>query len=51
MLEAESGYIMESPEVGEFRQCILDASWAKAEAALLRIGVPDAHTLAVRPYH
>jgi WD repeat-containing protein 26 len=39
---------MESPEVAEFRQCILDASWAQAEAALLRIGVPNDQTLAVR---
>jgi hypothetical protein len=46
-LEAESGYVMESSEVAEFRQCILDASWAQAEAALLGIGVPDDHTLKV----
>jgi hypothetical protein len=47
-LEAESGYVMESPQVAEFRQCILEASWTQAEAALLRIGVPGGHPLAVR---
>jgi len=35
-LEAESGYTMESSEVSDFRQCILDGAWASAEAALLR---------------
>ncbi|OCH88195.1 WD40 repeat-like protein [Obba rivulosa] len=40
-LEAESGYVMEAPEVAEFRKCILDASWDRAEAALLRLGVGD----------
>ncbi|KAL6301773.1 WD40 repeat-like protein [Sparassis latifolia] len=40
-LEAESGYTMESPEVSEFRKCILDASWDSAEAALMRLGVAD----------
>ena len=40
-LEAESGYTMESPEVAEFRRCILDADWARADAALMRLGVAD----------
>ncbi|KAG6830753.1 hypothetical protein H0H92_014834 [Tricholoma furcatifolium] len=40
-LEAESGYVMEEAEVAVFRQCILDGSWAKAEAALMRLGVRD----------
>ncbi|KZT71398.1 WD40 repeat-like protein [Daedalea quercina L-15889] len=40
-LEAESGYTMESPEVAEFRRCILDADWARAEAALMRLGFAD----------
>ena len=38
-LEAESGYAMESPEVSQFRQLILDGLWSKAEAALMRLGV------------
>ncbi|THH17111.1 hypothetical protein EW146_g3632 [Bondarzewia mesenterica] len=33
-LEAESGYVMETPEVADFRQCILDGAWSAAEAAL-----------------
>ena len=40
-LEAESGYIMETPEVAEFRRCILNASWDSAEAALMRLGVTE----------
>ncbi|CAA7271486.1 unnamed protein product [Cyclocybe aegerita] len=36
-LEAESGYTMESPEVSQFRQYILDGMWSKAEAALERL--------------
>ena len=40
-LEAESGYAMESPEVSQFRQLILDGLWAKAEAALVRLGVDE----------
>ncbi|GLB34733.1 putative WD40 repeat-like protein [Lyophyllum shimeji] len=40
-LEAESGYVMEEPEVYDFRQCILGGSWAKAEAALVRLGVSE----------
>jgi hypothetical protein len=32
---------MEAPEVSEFRQYILDASWDKAEAALMHLGVTD----------
>ena len=38
-LEAESGYAMESPEVSQFRQLILDGLWSKADAALMRLGV------------
>lgn len=41
ILEAESGYTMESSEVSEFRQCILDGAWDSAEAALMRLGVAD----------
>ncbi|EMD38068.1 hypothetical protein CERSUDRAFT_152691 [Gelatoporia subvermispora B] len=40
-LEAESGYVMEAPEVAEFRRCILDGSWERAQATLLRLGVED----------
>ncbi|KAF8211925.1 WD40 repeat-like protein [Mycena galopus ATCC 62051] len=40
-LEAESGYAMETPEVTDFRQYILEARWAKAEDALQRLGVQD----------
>ncbi|KAJ7286113.1 WD40 repeat-like protein [Mycena rebaudengoi] len=40
-LEAESGYAMEAPEVTDFRRYILEARWAKAEAALQRLGVRD----------
>jgi hypothetical protein len=40
-LEAESGYSMEAPEVSDFRQYILDGSWGKAEAALIRLAVSD----------
>jgi len=32
---------MESPEVSQFRQFILNGMWAKAEAALERLGVDD----------
>ncbi|KAI0748620.1 WD40 repeat-like protein [Daedaleopsis nitida] len=44
-LEAESGYIMETPEVAEFRRCILDASWDSAVAALVRLGVTEGEGL------
>ncbi|KAH9928530.1 WD40 repeat-like protein [Epithele typhae] len=40
-LEAESGYIMETPEVAYFRRCILDGSWEAAETALGRLGVSE----------
>lgn len=40
-LEAESGYSMEAPEVSAFRQYILDGSWGKAEAALMRLAARD----------
>ncbi|TDL25023.1 WD40 repeat-like protein [Rickenella mellea] len=44
-LEAESGYTMESPEVAEFRECILDGSWDSAEVTLSRLGVSDDESL------
>lgn len=47
-LEAESGYKMESPEVSQFRQFILNGMWAKAEAALERLGVEQEEGLWVR---
>ena len=47
-LEAESGYIMETPEVAEFRRCIRDASWDSAESALARLGVTEGEGLWVR---
>ena len=47
-LEAESGYAMESPEVSEFRQYILDGLWSKAEMALERLGVQEDEGLWVR---
>ena len=47
-LEAESGYIMETPEVAEFRRCILNASWDSAEATLVRLGVTEGEGLWVR---
>ncbi|PFH54156.1 hypothetical protein AMATHDRAFT_135352 [Amanita thiersii Skay4041] len=40
-LEAESGYSMETQEVSQFRQHILNGHWAKAEAALTRLGVHE----------
>lgn len=40
-LEAESGYSMEASEVSDFREYILEGSWSKAEAALMRLGVSD----------
>ena len=39
---------MESPEVAEFRQYVLGASWEQAEAALIRLGVTDEDNLMVR---
>lgn len=47
-LEAESGYPMESPEVSQFRQYILDGLWSKAEMALARLGVQEDEGLWVR---
>ncbi|KIM79679.1 hypothetical protein PILCRDRAFT_74055 [Piloderma croceum F 1598] len=44
-LEAESGYTMEAPEVSQFRQYILEASWSDAEDALTRLGVTDSDGL------
>ncbi|KAG6837267.1 hypothetical protein H0H93_012272 [Arthromyces matolae] len=40
-LEAESGYVMEETEVADFRQWILEGSWAHAEDALMRLGVAE----------
>jgi hypothetical protein len=40
-LEAESGYIMETSNVAEFRRCILEGSWNEAESALERLGVAE----------
>ncbi|KAI0063418.1 WD40 repeat-like protein [Artomyces pyxidatus] len=40
-LEAESGYVMETPQVAEFRQCVLEGAWTDAEAALMHLGVRD----------
>ncbi len=36
---------METPEVAEFRRCILDASWTSAETALMRLGVTQGEGL------
>lgn len=47
MLEAESGYTMESPEVAEFRHYVMEASWEQVEAALIRLGVTDEDNLMV----
>lgn len=40
-LEAESGYVMETPEVAEFRQCILEGAWTAAEDALTQLCGPQ----------
>ncbi|KAI0071759.1 WD40 repeat-like protein, partial [Panus rudis PR-1116 ss-1] len=40
-LEAESGYTMETHEVSDFRQCILEGAWSRAEIALERLGVAE----------
>lgn len=47
-LEAESGYTMETAEVSQFRQYILDGMWSKAEAALVQLGVQEDEGLWVR---
>lgn len=39
---------MEAPEVSEFRQCILDASWDQAVASLASLGVADQQSYLVR---
>ena len=36
---------METPEVAEFRRCILTASWDSAETALMRLGVAEGEGL------
>jgi len=47
-LEAESGYVMEAPEVSDFREYILEGSWLKAEAALLSLGINQEEGIWVR---
>jgi hypothetical protein len=46
-LEAESGYTMETPQVTQFRQHILDGMWSKAEAALRYLCIADEDGLLV----
>jgi hypothetical protein len=41
---------MESTEVAEFRNYVMEASWEQAEAALIRLGVTDEDNLMVRFY-
>ncbi|KAF9014052.1 WD40 repeat-like protein [Cyathus striatus] len=40
-LEAESGYELETQDVSQFREYILNGLWGKAEAALIRLGVDE----------
>jgi WD repeat-containing protein 26 len=40
-LEAESGYVMETSPVAEFRRCILEGTWSEAERALEHLGVAE----------
>lgn len=40
-LEAESGYVMETSRVAEFRRCILEGAWSEAESALEHLGVAE----------
>jgi WD repeat-containing protein 26 len=40
-LEAESGYVMETSRVAEFRRCILEGLWSEAERALEHLGVAE----------
>lgn len=47
MLEAESGFVMETPEVAQFRSCVIDGQWALAEEALLALGVTVEEGLSV----
>ncbi|KAH7889566.1 WD40 repeat-like protein [Phlebopus sp. FC_14] len=44
-LEAESGYTLESQEVSEFRQYILNAEWSNAATLLPQLAVADEETL------
>ncbi|KAH7910762.1 WD40 repeat-like protein [Hygrophoropsis aurantiaca] len=44
-LEAESGYSLESSDVSNFRNYILEASWSSAEALLIQLGVADKESL------
>ena len=32
---------METPEVADFRQCILDGAWERADEGLMRLGVVE----------
>ncbi|TRM62529.1 WD40-repeat-containing domain protein [Schizophyllum amplum] len=36
-LESESGYAMETPDVSDFRQFVMEGSWTKAESVLTRL--------------
>lgn len=47
-LEAESGYTMEAPIVSQFRRYVLEASWPRAEDALIQLGLTEADGLWVR---
>ena len=40
-LEAESGYVMETSRVAEFRRCILEGTWSEAERALEHLDVAE----------
>ena len=40
-LETESGYVMETSRVAEFRRCILEGTWREAEQALEHLGVAE----------
>ncbi|KAF5315776.1 hypothetical protein D9611_004875 [Ephemerocybe angulata] len=44
-LEAESGYTMETLEVTQFRQYILDGVWSKAETALRHLYIEEPESL------
>ncbi|KAF9265565.1 WD40 repeat-like protein [Marasmius fiardii PR-910] len=44
-LEAESGYVMEEPQVRDFRDYVLQGNWGKAEATLMRMGMVDEQEL------
>ena len=46
-LEAESGYTLESIQVTQFRQYILEGLWSKAEAALKYLSIEDPEAVLV----